>query len=135
MLPAQARLTTAAQFAAVVRGGRRAGTRRLVVHLLPSERQVPPRAGFVVSGKVGNSVVRHRVTRRLRPLVREQLDSLPAGTAVVIRALPSAATATSAELGVDLRSGLAAAIRKSAPTSSSGSIVRPRTAAQNGGRA
>ena len=65
------------------------------------------RAGFVVPAKVGNSVVRHRVTRRLRPLVRQQLASLPSGTDVVVRALPSAATATSAELGPDLRSGLA----------------------------
>ena len=47
-----------------------------------------PRAGFVVSGKVGNAVVRHRVTRRLRPLVRRELAGLPAGTDVVVRALP-----------------------------------------------
>ena len=114
VLPEDARLRTAADFAAVVRDGRRAGTRRLVVHLLPTGQQVPPRAGFVVSAKVGNSVVRHRVTRRLRPLVREQLGTLAPGTAVVVRALPSAATATSAELGLDLRSGLAAAVRKSA---------------------
>ena len=69
--------------------------------------------GFVVSGKVGNAVVRHRVTRRLRALMRPQLAGLPAGTDVVVRALPAAASASSAELGPDLRAALAGALRKS----------------------
>src|ERR1700712_5965779 len=107
MLPAGSRLHTSGDFAAVVRSGRRAGTRHLVVHLLGTERSTPPRAGFVVSGKVGNSVVRHRITRRLRPLVREQLSAMPAGTDLVVRALPAAARASSADLDHDLRSGLA----------------------------
>ena len=114
MLPAGSRLHTSDEFAAVVRSGRRAGSRSLVVHLLGTERPTPPRAGFVVSAKVGNAVVRHRITRRLRPLVREQLATLPAGSDVVVRALPAAAQATSADLGRDLRSGLAAAERKQA---------------------
>lgn len=98
-----------------MRSGRRAGTRTLVAHVLVrDERQEPAgsRAGFVVSGKVGNAVIRHRVTRRLRPLVRAQLGALPVGTDVVIRALPAAATASSADLARDVRSGLAAAARK-----------------------
>ena len=65
-----------------------------------------PRAGFVVSKAVGNAVVRHRVTRRLRHLVASRLDALPAGAMLVVRALPPAATATSRELGADLDSGL-----------------------------
>lgn len=112
MLPAANRLHTADQFAAVVRGGRRGGSRHLVVHLLPVNRSGLPRAGFVVSGKVGNSVVRHRVTRRLRPLVRSRLAGLPDGTDLVIRALPSAAAAASADLATSLDHGLAAALRK-----------------------
>ncbi|WP_090475463.1 ribonuclease P protein component [Nakamurella panacisegetis] len=118
MLPVDARLHSAAEFAAVVRTGRRAGTRRLVVHLLPTGQPKPPRAGFVVSAKVGNSVVRHRITRRLRPLVREQLLTLAPGMDLVIRALPTAADASSAELGEDLRSGLAAAVRKAGRSAS-----------------
>jgi len=112
MLPAGSRLHTSDDFAAVVRSGRRAGTRHLVVHLLGTGRSDAPRAGFVVSSKVGNAVVRHRVTRRLRPLVRQELSGLAAGTDLVVRALPSAAAATSSELGRDLRSGLVAAERK-----------------------
>jgi len=64
------------------------------------------RVGFVVSKAVGNSVVRHRVTRRLRALVAERLGTLPAGCALVIRALPAAAGATSSELGADLDGAL-----------------------------
>jgi ribonuclease P protein component len=114
MLPAGSRLHTSGEFAAVVRSGRRGGTRHLVVHVLGTGRLTPPRAGFVVSGKVGNAVVRHRITRRLRPLVREQLSLLTAGTDLVVRALPEAAAASSADLDHDLRSGLAAVARKSA---------------------
>ena len=112
MLPVAARLRSADDFSAVVRSGRRAGTRHLVVHLLRTERESPPRAGFVVSAKVGNSVMRHRVTRQLRPLVREALASVPTGTDVVIRALPAAAGAASRALSADLTSGLATAARK-----------------------
>ncbi len=66
----------------------------------------PPRAGFVVSSAVGNSVVRHRISRRLREQVRPLLPALPPGTDIVVRVFPAAAAATSAELGRDLRSAL-----------------------------
>ena len=65
-----------------------------------------PRAGFVVGKSVGNSVVRHRVTRRLRAVVARELDRLPAGADLVVRARPEAAEATSEQLHRDLRSGL-----------------------------
>ncbi|MCA1191821.1 MULTISPECIES: ribonuclease P protein component [unclassified Saccharopolyspora] len=66
----------------------------------------PARVGFVVSKAVGNAVLRHRVTRRLRHLMRDRLDALPAGTLVVVRALPPAATASSSDLGSDLDAAL-----------------------------
>lgn len=71
-----------------------------------------PRVGFVVSGKVGNAVIRHRVTRRLRVVVRPLLAELPMGTDLVVRALPAAAAASSAALGRDLRGATAGALRK-----------------------
>ena len=95
------------------------------MHLLGTGRSDAPRAGFVVSAKVGNAVVRHRVTRRLRPLVRQELTGLPAGTDLVVRALPAAATASSSDLGRDLRSGLAAAQRKRLRLQRSGSARGP----------
>lgn len=112
MLPREFRLRTAAEFASVIKAGRRAGTTRLVVHAMTGIASQLPRAGFVVSGKVGNSVVRHRVSRRLRPLVRAQLGALAAGSSIVVRALPAAATATSAQLEADLASGVASAVGK-----------------------
>ena len=65
-----------------------------------------PRAGFVVGKTVGNSVVRHRVTRRLRAAVREELPRLPATADLVVRARPEAGTATSVQLRRDLAAGL-----------------------------
>jgi ribonuclease P protein component len=65
-----------------------------------------PRIGFVVSKAVGNSVVRHRVTRRLRHLFRDRLGTVRPGCTLVVRALPSAATAGSADLGGDIDAAL-----------------------------
>jgi ribonuclease P protein component len=64
------------------------------------------RAGFVVGKAVGNSVVRHRVTRRLRAVVRDELHRLPASADLVVRARPEAASADSADLRRDLAAGL-----------------------------
>ncbi len=58
--------------------------------------------GLVVAKSVGGSVVRTRVKRRLRHLMAARIDALPAGTEVVLRALPPAAAAGSTELGADL---------------------------------
>ncbi|GAB3438182.1 ribonuclease P protein component [Actinophytocola sediminis] len=126
MLPATARLTGSDNFRLVTRKGRRVGRSRLVVHAITAEEvarfgvagsagadqladQVadrPTRVGFVVSKAVGNSVVRHRVTRRLRHLFRDRLGTLPLGCTLVVRALPPAAEAASAELGGDIDSAL-----------------------------
>lgn len=104
VLPRDHRLAQAAGFTAAVRNGRRAGSRLLVVHLdgtaaAPGERI---RVGFIVSKAVGPAVVRTRVKRRLRHLVRNRLAALPSSGSLVVRALPAAAGATSAELGSDL---------------------------------
>ena len=107
MLPAPARLRRREDFTLAVRRGRRAGRGTLVVHYLaPTEDAGPARAGFVVGRAVGSSVVRHRTVRRLRHLVRDRLDRLPAGSVLVVRALPAAGTADSALLGRDLDSAL-----------------------------
>jgi ribonuclease P protein component len=101
-------------FTAAVRGGAKSARPCLVVHLAGPVAGVtgPTRAGFVVSRAVGGSVVRHRVTRRLRALVAERLPGLPAGSRLVVRALPPAAGATSASLATDLDGALAGASRR-----------------------
>jgi ribonuclease P protein component len=58
--------------------------------------------GFVVSGAVGPAVVRNQVRRRLRHLAVDHLRRLPDGALLVVRALPAAAGATSAQLAADL---------------------------------
>jgi len=58
--------------------------------------------GLVIAKTVGGSVIRHRVARRLRALVAVRIASWPLGLDVVIRALPSAASADLTRLGHDL---------------------------------
>jgi len=103
MLPTAARLRTAGDFQRVTRSGRRGAAPTLVVHVVQDGvLSGSARAGFVVSKKIGNSVVRHRVVRRLRAVAAQRLAEMPAGSALVVRALPPAADATSAALGADL---------------------------------
>jgi ribonuclease P protein component len=55
--------------------------------------------------------VRNLVRRRLRHLVRERLPGLPAGSTIVVRALPEAAFRGYQEMAADLDAALAAALR------------------------
>ena len=105
MLPRAARLHRSADFTEVVRRGRRASRSTLTVHLLVGDAG-PVRAGLVVSKAVGGSVVRSTVSRRLRHLLRDRLYALPAGSRLVVRASPAAATATSTALGADVDAAL-----------------------------
>ncbi|MET8622373.1 ribonuclease P protein component [Kitasatospora sp. NPDC004669] len=129
MLPSENRLRRRQDFATAVKRGRRAGRPLLVVHL---SREADPqgqadrtsdsrphvaegtpsaRAGFVVSKAVGPAVVRNLVKRRLRHLVRDRLSRLPAGSLIVVRALPQAATASYQDLERDLDAALKRLLR------------------------
>ncbi|MFL0580337.1 ribonuclease P protein component [Dietzia sp. 179-F 9C3 NHS] len=111
MLPGSHRLHRSADFAAVVRRGARKGRRTMVVHAHVDSSDVRvggPRFGLVVSKAVGDSVTRHRVSRRLRHLAAGLLDEVEPDLMVVIRATPAAVSASRGELERDLRSGLAA---------------------------
>lgn len=66
--------------------------------------RVGPRVGLIVSTAVGNAVVRHRVARRLRHVSGSLLAGIDPCVDIVLRALPGAATATSAELAGQLES-------------------------------
>ena len=84
-----------------------------MVHLHCAAADNTPRAGLVVSKAVGGAVVRHRVSRKLRHLLAPRLSALPSGAMLVVRALPPASSATSAELGDDLDAGIRGVLRKS----------------------
>jgi ribonuclease P protein component len=113
MLDRAHRLRRRAEFAETIKAGRRAGRGTLVVHLQPSSAaEEPVRAGFVVPRAVGGAVVRNTVRRRLRHLVRPHLTRLPAGSRLVVRALPPAATASSDRLGEDLARALRSATER-----------------------
>ena len=102
MLPATQRLRDSTTFREVVRRGRRTGGRLLVVHRHETPGVPTARAGLVVSRAVGSAVTRNAVKRRLRHLLRPRLAELPAGTVLVVRALPDAGAASFAELGEEL---------------------------------
>ena len=111
MLPRAHRLTSQRGFALAVRRGQRLPARTLVVHLWQPDSSVAvdgvPQVGFVVSKAIGTAVDRNRVKRRLRALMAQRLDRLPAGSVVAVRALPAAAAASSAALSRDLDRALA----------------------------
>jgi ribonuclease P protein component len=113
VLPAQARLRRRPEFTAVVRSGRRAGRPTMVLHYLPERpadfggvSSASARVGLVVGRAVGNSVVRHRVSRRLRAAAAEELHRLPVTADLVLRARPESAAADFGTLRADLSAGL-----------------------------
>ncbi|GAB2698452.1 hypothetical protein GCM10027089_20280 [Nocardia thraciensis] len=80
----------------------------------PSIRIGGPRFGLIVSKAVGNAVVRHRVARRLRHICAPLASEVSAEADIVIRALPGAATASSAELDRQVRAALRKLLLESA---------------------
>ena len=71
------------QFQKVYKGGKSKANKYLVMYVLTGE-SGPSRYGFSVSKKVGNSVVRHRITRLLRESVRKNDAFVKEGNRIVI---------------------------------------------------
>lgn len=94
MLPAANRLRTAADFSRATRRGARSARGCIVAYVSSEDSVSQPRVGLIVSKAVGGSVQRHRAARRLRGAIRPLLPTLPAGSVVVLRALPGADTDT-----------------------------------------
>lgn len=122
MLPVAYRITRPADFSAVMRGGAKAGSSTVVASVLlkpqTSGDEVRWRCGLVVSKAVGNAVLRHRASRRLRHLMRDAdshlKDLIPDGfvTEIVLRALQETPHADPAVLHSDLHSALRRAVIK-----------------------
>ena len=103
-LPADNRIRRSADFSHVLRSSRnsggKAGDRLLLVSATPNGRD-ENRVGLSVSKRVGGSVVRNRVKRRLREIFREIVvaggedgDQGEAGWDIVASARPPAAQAS-----------------------------------------
>jgi len=124
-------MRSSVEFAEVIRSGRRARRDTMTVYLRRADSvsdrsghapvagvapeafssmelsSRPPRVGLVVSKSVGNSVVRHRVSRQLRAQLASRVVALPPGSSLVVRAHPLAAQADSRRLGLELDAALA----------------------------
>lgn len=99
-------MTRSIEFDATVKHGIRMAQPDIVVHLRRATGggdATAPHVGLVVGKAVGSAVERHRVARRLRHVARTILGDLQASDRLVIRALPSSRTASSARLEQELR--------------------------------
>ncbi|GAB4469003.1 MAG: ribonuclease P protein component [Anaerolineae bacterium] len=101
MLPGWARLRHGEDFERVRRQGKRWNGTYLRLNVAPNGRP-NSRFGFVVSRKVGNTVTRNRIKRRLRAAVRRRLADIAVGFDVVVIAHPSAAEASYHDLDASL---------------------------------
>lgn len=111
MLTKPHRLASSRRFSDAVRQGRRAAAGGLVLHLAAPEsvpvEDRPAQVGFVVSKAVGPAVIRNLVKRRLRHIARDRVETLPGGSALVVRALPTAGRASYRLLRSDFERALA----------------------------
>lgn len=91
------------EFRHTIRRGHKTGTASSLISVVPTAQDLPVRFGFVVGKKVGNSVVRNRIRRRMRAaayaLVREGLS----GYDVVLRGIAASPEATVSDFERDLR--------------------------------
>lgn len=85
-------------FGRVYRQGRSYGNRLLVMYIFEGGRDPCGRIGISVSKKVGNSVVRHLIKRRLREIFRLNISEIRPGSDVVAVAKKAAAQSNYREL-------------------------------------
>ena len=91
MLPAIHRLRKSEDFKKIRRSGRKYVYPGLIIHISQGIFiGSPSRVGITVGKDCGNSVARHRLSRRIRGAVAPVVTHLPPGSGVVIRALPTA---------------------------------------------
>lgn len=77
------------EFQKVYRTGKSYANRQLVMYIRETE-QPGVRIGISVSKKVGNSIVRHHVTRLIRECFRLNMDTLTTGLDIVVVARAAA---------------------------------------------
>jgi len=90
MLPPAHRMRRGTDFSLTTRHGTKVTRGRVVAYVRTSD-EGAPLVGLIVGKVVGNSVARHRVSRRLRGAMAEVVPGLPSGCHIVLRALSGAA--------------------------------------------
>lgn len=96
------RITQGDDYRRIVRQGRRVGGPLLVTHAVLRTQEDPVRFGYVVSKRVGNAVVRNRITRRLKGISDLLITEGISGADIVFRVGAGAATASYAELHTEV---------------------------------
>lgn len=76
MLAKKYRLRRKSEFAYIYRKGKAFHTKYLTMIIVPTKSKIS-KIGFSVSNKVGNSIIRHKVKRRLSEIVRKRISKLP----------------------------------------------------------
>lgn len=113
MLPRAHRMVDPADFRSTFRDGVVAGDTMVVVHCRTDEDPTRSLVGFVVPKReIKLAVGRNRVKRRLRHLMRDRLDTLPAGARVVVRVRAAALDCSHDELATSLDCTMARAWRR-----------------------
>ncbi len=92
-------------FRTVYQNGKSYGCRTLVMYILPNGTG-QNRLGISVSKKVGNSVVRHRLTRLIRESYRLNEDKFVEGLDIVVIARPGAKEVLKTSTYFDIESAL-----------------------------
>ena len=82
-------LKNSREFSQVYNHRKSLANKYLVMYILPQDRMYS-RIGISVSKKVGNSVIRHRITRLIRESYRLNKDNLIQGYDIVVVARPAA---------------------------------------------
>lgn len=111
------RITRRSDFTRILKQGVRVGRRDVIAHVLvPTPPDLVtsggPRIGLIVGKSVGNSVVRHAVSRRLREAARPLLEECDPSAMVVVRALGGSATCSQPDLERQLSSAMTTALRR-----------------------
>ena len=102
MLAKANRIVSATDYRRLVRSGRRARGALTLAYGRRSNPDSPLRVGVIVARNVGKAVVRNRVRRRIKA-VGWALAQDVHGLDVVVRALPSSASADFADIDTEVR--------------------------------
>jgi len=90
------------EFKRVVECGERKGLRTVTAYMLPTQAE-ETRVGISISRRIGSSVERNKLKRRIREALRKNASFLPAGMDIVLAARLGPSEASFQEIEGDIR--------------------------------